>query len=61
MVTHDARVLDIADRIVEMQDGHLVPADHSKGTTADQHARTSPRTQAQLTGDRQLYPELSQT
>ena len=26
MVTHDARVLDIADRIVEMQDGVLVTA-----------------------------------
>lgn len=30
MVTHDTRVLDIADRIIEMQDGHL--KDSSQGT-----------------------------
>lgn len=35
MVTHDARVLDIADRIIEMQDGHL------SNDTANTHGRSS--------------------
>ena len=30
MVTHDARVLDIADRIIEMQDGYLMAATSTK-------------------------------
>jgi putative ABC transport system ATP-binding protein len=46
MVTHDARVLDIADRIIEMQDGYLTAATsakdakkqhHNKGTNDERH------------------------
>lgn len=35
MVTHDARVLDIADRIVEMQDGILVPTEDTHQAASD--------------------------
>jgi putative ABC transport system ATP-binding protein len=31
MVTHDPRILDIADRIVAMEDGRIVEADHVPG------------------------------
>jgi putative ABC transport system ATP-binding protein len=27
MVTHDNRILDIADRIINMEDGHLIQHD----------------------------------
>ena len=46
MVTHDARVLDIADRIIEMQDGYLTAASsksdshnhhQDKGTNDERH------------------------
>ncbi len=46
MVTHDTRVLDIADRIIEMQDGRLAPETaarqqseqaHAKGVTDERH------------------------
>ncbi len=46
MVTHDARVLDIADRIIEMQDGRLIsasetnqpsPHDTTKGASDERH------------------------
>lgn len=36
MVTHDARVLDIADRIIDMQDGRLVPAGNEHGSSNNQ-------------------------
>jgi putative ABC transport system ATP-binding protein len=37
MVTHDARVLDIADRIVDMQDGRLAPESYTKGVADERH------------------------
>ena len=46
MVTHDARVLDIADRIIDMQDGRLKAESpaiqhseqaHVKGVTDERH------------------------
>lgn len=39
MVTHDARVLDIADRIIEMQDGRLAAASQSHASTSDDHMK----------------------
>lgn len=39
MVTHDARVLDIADRIVEMQDGCLVPSESTHHSSSAAFSR----------------------
>ncbi|MBL6454927.1 ATP-binding cassette domain-containing protein [Belnapia sp. T6] len=34
MVTHDPRILDIADRIVAMEDGRILPANEAKSVSA---------------------------
>ncbi|WP_431281369.1 ATP-binding cassette domain-containing protein [Humitalea sp. 24SJ18S-53] len=34
LVTHDPRILDVADRIVSMEDGRIVPADQPKTSSA---------------------------
>ena len=39
MVTHDARVLDIADRIIEMQDGRLVSASESNHSSGNKQSK----------------------
>ncbi len=39
MVTHDTRVLDIADRIIEMQDGRLVPRSESSHRSGSKQSK----------------------
>jgi putative ABC transport system ATP-binding protein len=36
IVTHDNRILDVADRIIHMEDGHLYSEPHSEATVAPQ-------------------------
>ena len=39
MVTHDVRVLDIADRIIEMQDGHLTASSRGSSSAENHPAK----------------------
>jgi putative ABC transport system ATP-binding protein len=49
MVTHDVRVLDIADRIIEMQDGHLT-ASSRESSSAENHPAKGVHNESAISG-----------